>query len=47
MFASDLGDGAELRILEARHAEEFLAFIAANRAYLDEFATTLAMIIRS
>ncbi len=28
-------------------AEEFLAFITANRAYLDEFATTLAMIIRS
>jgi hypothetical protein len=28
-------------------AEEFLAFIAANHAYLDGFATTLAMIIRS
>ena len=46
MFAYDLGDGAELRILEARHAEE-LTFIAANCAYLDECATTLAMIIRS
>jgi ribosomal-protein-serine acetyltransferase len=37
MFTYDLGDGAELRILEARHAEEFLAFIAANRAYLGEY----------
>jgi hypothetical protein len=43
----DLGDGAELRLLEARHIEEFLAFDAANRAYHGEFATTLAMIIRS
>jgi hypothetical protein len=47
MFTYDLGDDAELRILEARHAEEFLNFVAANSAYLDEFATTLAMIIRS
>jgi len=37
MFTYDLGDGAELRILEARHAEEFLRFIAANRAYLGEY----------
>src|SRR5262249_29506930 len=37
MFTYDLGDGAELRILEARHAEEFLAFIAANRTYLGEY----------
>ena len=37
MFTHDLGDGAELRILEARHAEEFLTFIAANRAYLGEY----------
>jgi ribosomal-protein-serine acetyltransferase len=37
MFTYDLGDGAELRILEARHAEEFLAFIAANRAYLGQY----------
>ena len=47
MFTHDLGDGAELCILEARHAEEFLAFIAANRAYLGAVATTLAIIIRS
>src|SRR6185312_17245389 len=37
MFTYDLGDGAELRILEARHAEEFLNFIAANRAYLGQY----------
>jgi ribosomal-protein-serine acetyltransferase len=37
MFTYDLSDGAELRILEARHAEEFLAFIAANRAYLGQY----------
>jgi ribosomal-protein-serine acetyltransferase len=37
MFTYELGDGAELRILEARHAEEFLNFIAANRAYLGEY----------
>ena len=47
MFTYDLGDGAELRILEARHAEEFFAFIAANHAYLGAVATTLAIIIRS
>lgn len=34
MFKYDLGDGAELRILEARHAEEFLRFVDENRAYL-------------
>jgi ribosomal-protein-serine acetyltransferase len=37
MFTYGLGDGAELRILQARHAEEFLAFVAANRAYLGEY----------
>ncbi len=36
-----------LRIREARHGRKFLNRIATNRAYLDEFATTLAMIIRS
>ncbi|HEY0321114.1 MAG TPA: GNAT family protein [Pyrinomonadaceae bacterium] len=34
MFKYDLGDGAELRILEARHAEEFLRFVDENRAFL-------------
>jgi ribosomal-protein-serine acetyltransferase len=34
MFKHDLGDGAELRILELRHAAEFLAFVDANRMYL-------------
>lgn len=34
MFKHDLGDGAELRILEARHAEEFLQFVDENREYL-------------
>jgi ribosomal-protein-serine acetyltransferase len=37
MFTHDLGDGAELRILEARHAEAFLAFIETNRAYLRRY----------
>ena len=47
MVTDDLGVGAERRILAARHAEEVFAFIVANRAYLDDCATTLAMIIRS
>jgi ribosomal-protein-serine acetyltransferase len=34
LFKHDLGDGAELRILEARHAEEFLQFVDENRAFL-------------
>ncbi|MEI7645934.1 MAG: GNAT family protein [Chloroflexales bacterium] len=34
MFRWDLSDGAELRMLELRHAAAFLAFVAANRAYL-------------
>lgn len=34
MFKYDLGDDAELRILEARHAGEFLQFVDENRAYL-------------
>jgi ribosomal-protein-serine acetyltransferase len=37
MFKHDLGDGAELRILERRHAMEFLAFIEANRAHLGQW----------
>jgi ribosomal-protein-serine acetyltransferase len=37
MFRYDLGDDAELRILEARHAEAFLNFVEANRAYLGEY----------
>jgi ribosomal-protein-serine acetyltransferase len=34
MFRWDLGSGADLRVLEVRHAEEFLAFVSANRDYL-------------
>jgi ribosomal-protein-serine acetyltransferase len=34
MFKHDLGDNAELRILEMRHAPEFLEFIEANREHL-------------
>jgi ribosomal-protein-serine acetyltransferase len=37
MFTYNLGEGAELRILEARHAEAFLGFIEANRAYLRKY----------
>lgn len=37
MFKYDLGDGADLRILEMRHAPIFLDFTAANRAYLGEW----------
>ncbi len=37
MFTYDLGAGAELRILQARHAEEFLRFMAANRAHFSEY----------
>jgi ribosomal-protein-serine acetyltransferase len=34
MFRWDLGDGIDMRMLEMRHAEEFLAFVAANRDHL-------------
>jgi ribosomal-protein-serine acetyltransferase len=34
MFRWDLGSGAELRVLELRHAAIFRAFVAANRSYL-------------
>lgn len=37
MFKHDLGDGAELRILEARHACEFLQFVDENRAFLGQW----------
>lgn len=37
MFKYDLGDGAELRILELRHANEFLEFVAENRPHLAEW----------
>jgi ribosomal-protein-serine acetyltransferase len=34
MFKHDLGDGADLRFLELRHAPEFLEFVAANTDHL-------------
>ncbi|HEX9069829.1 MAG TPA: GNAT family protein [Ktedonobacterales bacterium] len=34
MFRYDLGDGAELRILQRYHAPELLAYVSANRTYL-------------
>jgi ribosomal-protein-serine acetyltransferase len=37
MFKYDLGDGAELGILEMRHAAEFLAFVDENREHLAEY----------
>ena len=37
MFKHDLGDGADLRFLEVRHAVEILQFVDENRAHLDEF----------
>jgi ribosomal-protein-serine acetyltransferase len=37
MFKHDLGDGAQLRLLEARHATEMFALIDSNRAHLREF----------
>lgn len=37
MFKHDLGDGADLRILEQRHAQEFLDFLQANWEYLLEW----------
>jgi ribosomal-protein-serine acetyltransferase len=37
MFKHDLGDGAELRLLEARHATEVFALVDSNREHLREF----------
>jgi ribosomal-protein-serine acetyltransferase len=37
MFKHDLGDGAELRLLEARHAAEMFALMDSNRVHLREF----------
>jgi ribosomal-protein-serine acetyltransferase len=37
MFSSDLGDGAQLRPLEVRHAAALLAFTENNRAFLSEY----------
>jgi ribosomal-protein-serine acetyltransferase len=37
MFKHDLGDGAELRMLEMRHAAEFLEFVEENREHLAEW----------
>jgi ribosomal-protein-serine acetyltransferase len=37
LFKHGLGDGAELRILEARHAQEFLDFVDENRDYLSRW----------
>ena len=37
LFRHDLGQGAELRILEARHAREFLQFVDENRAFLGQW----------
>ena len=34
MFKHNLGDGAELRILETRHSEQFLKFVDENRTFL-------------
>ncbi len=34
MFKFDLGDGADLRFLELRHAPEFLEFVNTNRDHL-------------
>jgi ribosomal-protein-serine acetyltransferase len=39
MFAHNLGDGVELRILEVRHAKEFLAFVECERAFLGKWLT--------
>jgi ribosomal-protein-serine acetyltransferase len=37
MFSYDLGDGAELRMLERRHAAEFLTMVEENRAFFGEW----------
>jgi ribosomal-protein-serine acetyltransferase len=39
MFKHDLGNGADLRILEARHAGAFLALVEGNRDQLGEWLT--------
>jgi ribosomal-protein-serine acetyltransferase len=37
MFSHSLGNGAELRILEAHHAQEFLTFVERERAFLGKW----------
>jgi ribosomal-protein-serine acetyltransferase len=37
MFSYDLGNGAELRMLERRHAAEFLTIVEENRAFFGEW----------
>jgi ribosomal-protein-serine acetyltransferase len=37
VFKWDLGGGADLRMLELRHADALLEFVAANRSYLGEW----------
>lgn len=37
MFKHELGDGADLRFLETRHAAELLHFVEGSRAHLDEY----------
>ena len=37
LLKHDLGNGADLRLLERRHAPEFLEFIESNRAFLGEW----------
>ena len=37
MFKYEIGDDAELRMLEDRHAEELFALVDRNREYLREW----------
>lgn len=37
MFSYDLGDGAELRMLELRHSAEFLTLVEENREFFGEW----------
>lgn len=37
MFKYDLGDGADLRVMELRHAQEMFDFITTNREYLGKW----------
>lgn len=37
MFKYDLGNGADLRILELRHSSALLTFVSENRSYLGEW----------
>ena len=37
MFKCDLGDGADMRIFEQRHAQEFLDYVEANRDFLGKW----------